>query len=404
VNDSGAGLAAFTTLRVGGPAGLLIEPATEPELMNAALEVWADEGDWLVLGGGSNVVVSDEGFAGTVIRIVTRGIARIGAPIGRIRLRVQAGEPWDALVAHTVARGWAGIEALSGIPGSVGAAPIQNIGAYGQEAADSLVSVDFLDFESGRVQRLPAAELGLGYRTSVFKRGKRGVVLSATFDLVDASGVDAAAGVDAVSGAEAVSGADAAAGSAPALGQPVSYAQLATALGVALGDRVPLAEVRSAVLALRASKGMVLDPADPDSVSAGSFFTNPIVTENFARGLPADAPRWLLEEEAPPVVIPLPIEGLAHLDLAGELPVASIAEPLVKLSAAWLIEQSGIRRGFSLPGSGAAISSKHTLAIVNTGSGTAADVAELARFVQQRVSAEFGLVLAQEPVFVGHDL
>ncbi|CAD5990840.1 UDP-N-acetylenolpyruvoylglucosamine reductase [Agreia sp. COWG] len=382
-------LGPMTTLRVGGPASRIVEPTGEPALLQTALGVWRTGDDWVVLGGGSNVVVSDDGFDGTVIRVATRGIARIVAPSGAVRLRVQAGEPWDDLVAYTVEHGWSGLEALSGIPGSTGASPIQNIGAYGQEVGDSLVSVDFLDYGTGRVERIARDELELGYRTSVFKRGKRGVVLSVTFSLTDA-GTDASA-----------------------LGDPIVYPQLAQALGVSVGDRVPLVDVRRAVLTLRASKGMVLDTSDPDSVSAGSFFTNPIVGENFARGLPSDAPRWLVEPEAAPLVVALPdpATGLS-LDVSARLD-ASVAgasgagasrtarEPQVKLSAAWLIERAGITRGFSLPGSRAAISSKHTLAIVNRGGASAADIGELARYIQNRVSAEFGVLLHPEPVYVG---
>jgi UDP-N-acetylmuramate dehydrogenase len=350
------------------------------ELLQAALAVWDSGDEWFVLGGGSNVVISDEGFYGTVIRVATRGVARIVAPSGAVRLRVQAGEPWDELVAYTVEHGWSGLEALSGIPGSTGASPIQNIGAYGQEAGERIVSVDFLDYGTGRVERIARDDLELGYRTSVFKRGKRGVVLSVTFSLTESGGD----------------------GGPLALGYPIAYPQLATALGVAVGDRVAIGSVREAVLALRASKGMVLDASDPDSVSAGSFFTNPIVTENFARGLPSDAPRWLVEPEAEPTVVPLPdpASGLAA-DLSGPLGASGPeAEPQVKLSAAWLIERAGIGRGFALPGSRAAISSKHTLAIVNTGGATAADIGELSRYIQNRVSAEFGVMLHPEPVFV----
>jgi UDP-N-acetylmuramate dehydrogenase len=379
-------LGPLSTLRVGGPAARLVEPLGEPALLQATLAVWDSGDDWFVLGGGSNVVMADEGFSGTVIRVATRGIASLVAPAGTVRLRVQAGEPWDALVEHTVAHGWAGLEALSGIPGSTGASPIQNIGAYGQEAGDTLVSVDFLDYGTGRVERLDREELELGYRSSVFKRGKRGVVLSVTFSLTDASS----------DGAEGPL----------ALSDPIAYPQLATALGVEVGDRVTLGAVRETVLALRASKGMVLDATDPDSVSAGSFFTNPIVTENFARGLPADAPRWLVEPDDEDIVVPLPdpASGLT-VDLGGPLAASGAGpEPLVKLSAAWLIERAGIGRGFSLPGSRAAISSKHTLAIVNTGGATAEEVAELSRFIQNRVSAEFGVMLQPEPVFVGLSL
>lgn len=358
-------LSGLTTLRVGGPADRVLEPTTRDELVATALDMWAGVDDWLVLGGGSNVVISDDGVAGDVLHVVTRGISTRAADGGAVHLVVEAGEPWDAVVAHAVQNGLAGIEALSGIPGTTGAAPIQNIGAYGQELAETLVGIEFLDFASGEVQRLTASELGLGYRTSELKRGRLGVVLAVELRL---------------------------AASADGRSQPVAYDQLARALGVELGARVPLAEVRAAVLALRASKGMILDAADPDSVSAGSFFTNPIVSENFARGLPSDAPRWPTEPEAPPQVLPLG-EPILAAPASGEY--------LVKLSAAWLIEHAGITRGFALPGSGAAISRKHTLAIVNTGTATARDIIQLADYVQTRVMSEFGVLLQPEPVLVG---
>ncbi len=356
-------LAELTTLRVGGPARELVAPTTRDELVGTALEVWQTGEDWLLLGGGSNVVIADDGFDGTVIRVATRGIdIALDADGKHARVRAAAGENWDALVAATVDAGLAGIEALSGIPGTVGAAPVQNIGAYGQEVGERLVGIDFLDYETGEVLRLDARDLGLGYRTSALKRGRAGIVLAIELDL-DAGGWSG----------------------------PVAYAQLASALDVSLGDRVPLADARRAVLALRASKGMVLDAADPDSVSAGSFFTNPIVSESFARTLPPEAPRWPVSpEEADRVLAP-----------GEDVPALASGPYEVKLSAAWLIERSGIPRGFSLPGSGAAISSKHTLAIVNRGGATAADVVQLAAFVQMRVLAQFGVRLHPEPVFVG---
>ena len=356
-------LAELTTLRVGGPARTLVEPTTRDELVRTARQVWAGDEDWLLVGGGSNLVISDEGFDGTVIHVATRGIDIAFDVDGRhARVRAAAGESWDALVAATVEAGLAGLEGLSGIPGTVGAAPVQNIGAYGQELGDRLVGVDFLDYLTGEVVRLDVSELELGYRTSALKRGRAGIVLAIELDL-DAGGWSA----------------------------PVAYAQLATALDVRLGDRVPLADARRAVLALRASKGMVLDPADPDSVSAGSFFTNPIVTESFARSLPPEAPRWPLSpEEADRVLAP-----------GEEVPALASGPYEVKLSAAWLIERAGVTRGFALPGSGAAISSKHTLAIVNRGGATAAEVVQLASFVQLRVLAQFGVRLHPEPVFVG---
>jgi UDP-N-acetylmuramate dehydrogenase len=352
-------------MRVGGPAREEIDAETEQQLLAAAHDTWGGQEDWLVLGGGSNLVVGDEGFDGTVIRVLTRGIERLDSAPGTVRLRVQAGESWDALVAFAVDNGWAGIEGLSGIPGSSGAAPIQNIGAYGQELSDSLAHVDFLDYLDGDVARLTATDLELDYRTSAIKQGRQGIVTAIELDLLDTG---------------------------DGLSAPIAYDQLATALKVELGARVPLATVRATVLALRRSKGMVLDPADPDSVSSGSFFTNPIVGENFARTLPADAPRWPMEQDPEDAVVPL-----------GEQPAMPSyrVDHRVKLSAAWLIERAGIGKGFRLPGSKAAISSKHTLAIVNTGGATADEVAQLARYVHTRVFSEFGVRLQAEPNLIG---
>ncbi len=398
-NDAAVALATLTTMQVGGVPERMVTATTPRDLVDAALAVWADGDDWLVLAGGSNTVAGDEPFEGTVLRVATRGIEVLPADAatpGRVRVRVQAGEPWDDLVAYTVDRGWSGLEALSGIPGSTGAAPVQNIGAYGQELSDSLVAIDFLDYLSGEVSRIPAAELELGYRTSALKQGRQGIVLTVELELQDTANEQAVLG--------------------GALGQPIAYAQLAAALGVQLGDRVSVQATREAVLVLRASKGMVLNPGDRDTASAGSFFTNPIVRENFARALPADAPRWPLVPHAVDVVVPLgaspsgsPVDAfLAHqAELAAATVGAAAAAPteaLVKLSAAWLIEHAGIRRGFSLPGSRAAISSKHTLAITNTGGASAEEVAQLARYVQGRVQAEFGVILRPEPVLVDIEL
>ncbi|WP_423918805.1 UDP-N-acetylmuramate dehydrogenase [Frigoribacterium sp. 2-23] len=360
--------AELTTLRVGGEPARLVEAATTDELLAAAREAMAGDEPWFVLGGGSNTLAGDEPFEGTVIRVATRGVERLpDDEQGRVRLRVAAGEPWDDLVAHTVAQGWSGLEALSGIPGSTGASPIQNIGAYGQEVASTLVAVDFLDDETGDFVRIPAANLELGYRTSVFKKGRRGVVTAVEFALTDAGGTS----------------------------DQVAYPQLAGALGVQVGDRVSVADVRASVLRLRASKGMVLDPDDQDSVSAGSFFTNPIVSRATAAELPSEAPRWPIEPEPEDRVVPL-----------GEEPAPPPPPRTgdVKLSAAWLIEHAGVGRGFRLPGSGAAISSKHTLALTNRGTATATDVAELARYVQSTVAARFGVVLHPEPVLLGLEL
>ena len=330
-------LSELTTMRVGGPAEKLVTATTRDELVDAALAAWSDGEPLLVLGGGSNVVVGDEGFDGTVIRVVSRGIEQLDGGV----LGVEAGEPWDGLVEYAVNRGLRGIEALSGIPGSAGAAPIQNIGAYGQELSDVLVAIDFLDAVTGEISRLPAEELELGYRMSAIKAGREGVVLGIELQL-----------------SESVEGA-------------IHYSQLASALGV---ESAPIADIRAGVLALRRAKGMVLDPDDPDSVSCGSFFTNPMVSENFARSLPAETPQWLVDDSA------------------------------VKLSAAWLIEQAGVGKGFRLPGSRIAISAKHTLAITNRGGGTAEEVGELARYIRAMVLSRFGISLQPEPVAVGVEL
>jgi UDP-N-acetylmuramate dehydrogenase len=347
-------LSTLTTLQVGGPADELVTVTDPDALVGIVEQVWAESEDWLVIGGGSNLLIGDGGVEGAVIRIATRGIERLPeAPPGTAHVLIQAGEPWDDVVATAVTAGLVGIEALSGIPGSSGAAPIQNIGAYGQEIGSTLSAVHFLDYDSGVLSRLPVAELELGYRTSVFKRGRRGLVTAIELELADPAGRGE-----------------------PVLSAPIGYAHLASALGVALGDRVPLDSVRAAVLTLRAAKGMLLDPADPDTRSAGSFFTNPIVSYGFASGLPIDAPRFA-------------VDG---------------ADGAVKLSAAWLIEQSGIRRGFRLPGSAAAVSGKHSLALVNTGGATAEQIAELARYIAARVLAEFGIRLQPEPMLVGISL
>lgn len=387
----------LTTLRVGGPIGRLVTATTPDELVELVRAAEASGEPWMVLGGGSNLLVGDEGFAGTVIRIATRGIEVLpGDEEGTVHLRVQAGENWDELVAYAVEHGYAGLEALSGIPGSVGASPVQNIGAYGQELSSALVGIEFLGEGEERPRAMSADELELGYRTSVLKQGLEGVVVSVELALHDTTAEREVLG--------------------EALGTPVAYAQLASALGVQLGDRVPLARVREAVLALRSGKGMVLDPGDADSVSAGSFFTNPIVTERVARTLPGDAPRWYVEPDEPDEVTPLaelaaesPLDAfLAHqaeLERVEEQATDGAATPpLVKLSAAWLIEQSGIHRGFALSGSRAAISTKHTLALTNRGGASAEEVAQLARFVQGRVQAEFGILLHPEPMIVGVEL
>lgn len=371
-------LSELTTMRVGGPAERTLIAHNKDELVQHALELWGSGEPWLLLGGGSNTIVCDEGFPGAVLLVRSQGVDRVVddslEESDRVRLRVQAGQDWDALVSFCVEQGWSGIEALSGIPGLAGAAPVQNIGAYGAELSDVLHSIEFLDEQSGEVQRLSAAELGLGYRDSAMKRGLGGVVLSIDLVLQVAQ---------------------------LGLSAPIRYGQLAGALGVEIGDRVTLRELRDAVLGLRASKGMVLNSKDHDSWSAGSFFTNPIVSEAFARAMPGDAPRFEIATEAP-ASIAIPLEDLQR---GVEIPVlAPQPERKFKLSAAWLIENSGITKGYRLPGSGAAISSKHTLAITNRGAASADEVAQLARLVAQRVQQEFGVLLVPEPNIYGLEI
>ena len=323
-------LAPLTTLRLGGPAGQLIEAHSEDELV-AAIRSGAE----LVLAGGSNVVIADDGVPGTVVLVRTRGIAREDR-----ELVVAAGEPWDDVVAHCVARGLQGFECLSGIPGSTGATPIQNVGAYGQDVSETVAWVRVYDRETDEIVVMSAAECVFDYRRSVFKYRDRWTVLAVAFRLRES-----------------------------ALSGPLRYAELARVLGVPVGGRAALADVREAVLGLRRGKGMVIDPADPDSVSAGSFFTNPILSPEAWAALP-NAPAF-----------PEP-------------------DGRIKTSAAWLIERAGFHRGY---GDGrAGISSKHTLALVNRGEATTDDLMALAREIAAGVQAVFGIALVPEPVLVGH--
>ncbi|MDQ0649287.1 UDP-N-acetylmuramate dehydrogenase [Microbacterium natoriense] len=370
-------LSALTTLQTGAAPERMLEANTTAELVDALQDVWARGDDWFVLGGGSNLFVGDEPFEGTVIRVLTRGIEELPSPHpGRIRLRAQAGHGWDDLVAYAVQHGYAGLEAMSGIPGTVGAAPVQNIGAYGQEIQETLAEVELLDEHTSEIVTVPASDLGLGFRTSVFKHHygsepqRRAVILSITVDL-------------AVAGERVVRG-----------------AQLRRALGLESDEPVLLSWVRERILSTRASKGMLLDANDPDTHGVGSFFQNAIVPESVARALPPECPQWPVTPDLDAVtVIPLTsYDGLVPQ------PVQMQKRAEVKVSAAWLIEQAGIRKGFKLPRSRASVSTKHALALTNRGGASAAEVSELARFIQSRVHSEFGLVLQPEPVLVGVEL
>ncbi len=354
----------LTTLRVGGSIPDFRAPTTRAELIETFRDVSSAREPWFLLGGGSNIVVSDEPFDGIVIRVTTRGID-LQADGDRVLVTAEAGEPWDDLVEWTVENGLAGLEALSGIPGTVGAAPIQNIGAYGAELAETFESLQFVPPGRGDVVTLRPDALNFGYRHSSLKDDLDGLVASVTFALTPSE-----------------------------TSTPIKFEPLADALGVPLGATVALAEIRRAVLELRASKGMVISD-DPDSVSVGSFFTNPIVSEELSRSLPADAPRFPLRAERTPIVVPLGVEP-EFVDFDTEPTV-------VKLSAAWLIERAGIAKGFSLAGSDAALSSKHTLAIINRGNATTNQVLELARFVTIRVHDTFGVMLEPEPTMIGFD-
>ena len=344
-------LASLTTLGVGGTPRRTLVATTEAELVQAVRDVDAAGEGLLLVGGGSNLLVADGALDVTAVLVRSSGVeVPPDDACGGTMVTAAAGHDWDGLVALTVERGLSGMEALSGIPGSTGATPLQNVGAYGQEVADTIASVRCWDRREAKVRTVFAAGCGFGYRTSRFKNPPAGeapgrfVVLSVTFQLRPSP-----------------------------WSAPVRYPDLARRLGVAPGERAPLADVREAVLALRASKGMVLDPADPDTASAGSFFTNPVLDADAAAALPDDAPRY---------------------DAGGGR---------VKTSAAWLVERAGFARGHGLPGP-ASVSTKHTLALTNRGRASAADVLHLAAAVRDGVRARFGVTLEPEPTLVGCSL
>ncbi len=345
-------LAPRTTLKLGGPAARLAEATSEEEVVAAVAEADAAGEELLVLAGGSNVVVADAGFPGVVVVIATRGIERADGG-EHVVLTAQAGEDWDAFVAAAVADDLAGVEGLSGIPGSVGATPIQNVGAYGQDVAETIVGVRAYDRAQREVVELDREACAFAYRSSAFKREPgRWVVLAVSFALERSPD-----------------------------SRPVRYVELARTLGISVGARAPLAAVRDAVLGLRRAKGMVVDADDPDSVSAGSFFTNPILSWKAFRVLE----RRVAERLGPDARLP------------------RFPEPdgRIKTSAAWLIENAGFTKGHGDPLT-VAISGKHTLALTNRGAGTTLQLVALAQEVAAGVEEAFGVSLAPEPVFVGH--
>ena len=356
-------LADLTTLRVGGPIATYVRVSTTDALVDAVAAADAAGGPLLVVGGGSNLLASDAPFEGTVVDVQPFDeVASIihEDPAGSVVVRAGAGTVWDAFVSWTLSQGLSGVEALSGIPGTVGASPVQNVGAYGHEVSETIESVEAYDRLTGIVVRLLPSDLGFAYRSSAIKRSVgepglgdrpwgptgRWVVLSVDFRLERSP-----------------------------LSAPVMYAELARRLGVEAGERADASLVRSTVLDLRSGKGMVLDPADHDTWSAGSFFTNPILPEAAAAALPEGAPRF------------------------------SAGEGLVKTSAAWLIDHAGCGKGFHLPEAGdpprASLSTKHVLALTNRGGASGADIEALARAVRERVYDAFGVTLVPEPVTVG---
>ena len=334
-----ADLRDYTSLRVGGPAKKFVEVGTESEII-AAIEAAGDT-PILIIGGGTNILVADSGFEGTVIRITSHFMqSEIDACSGAT-FTIGAGENWDEFVATTLERGLAGLETLSGIPGTVGAAPIQNIGAYGHEVSEFITRVRTYDRQAKTLKTFTNSECEFSYRNSHFKSHPgRYVVLDVQFNLRQGE-----------------------------MTTEITYAELAKKLGIEVGEKAPIAATRAAVLELRAAKGMLLNPSDRDSWSAGSFFTNPIISQEIANQLPKGAPKW------------------------------PTADGRVKTSAAWLIENSGIHKGDSH--GGARVSTKHVLALTNTGNATATDIAELAKSAQNSVFEKFGITLEAEVNLVG---
>lgn len=358
-------LAELTTIGVGGPIRELVEAHTEDDIRDAVRDADSTSTPLLMVGGGSNILASDAPFDGRVVRDMRSNIEILDVSgCGGALCRVAAGTPWDEFVTFAISEGWMGVEALSGIPGTVGASVVQNIGAYGQEVAETVSSVRVYDRTTGIRTDIPLADLRFGYRTSILKESLRSgdglsprwIVLSVTFQLRLAS-----------------------------LSAPVRYGQLAARLGVEPMTRVPSVDLREAVLDLRRSKGMVLDDADRATYSCGSFFTNPVITEAQAAELPEDAPRFSIADHT----------AIAQIGAA-----APTIPGMVKTSAAWLIDHAGFPAGYGMPGP-AALSPYHCLALCNRGGATAGDLWALAQEIRDGVAARFGVTLEPEPVIVG---
>ena len=338
-------LAPLTTLGIGGPARIFFRAETVDEIREVVAWSAAQHEPLFILGGGSNVLIADEGFDGVVLQIDLRGMTVRDQDPDAVSVYVAAGERWDDVVAFAVARGWAGIECLSGIPGLTGATPIQNVGAYGQDVSETISNVELIERETGRVVTLTNSECGFGYRQSIFKSSAkdRYIVAGVTFRL------------------------------RPGGAATIRYPELQKYLDENGIDVRDLRQVRDAVIAVRKRKGMVLDPSDPDTRSDGSFFMNPVVTKS------------QFEE----VLLKTDTKNIHHFPSGDE----------IKLSAAWLIEQAGFQKGFVHGNVG--LSSKHTLAVINRGGGTAREIVELVRMIQDRVRAAFGVEIQPEPNFIG---
>ena len=337
-------LSNFTTLKVGGPAQKIVHAHTEDELVEFVKAADKAGEQVLILGGGSNLLISDAGFAGTVIRVESKGNALDYDACSGGMIEVSAGEDWDKFVALTIEKGFADLESLSGIPGTIGGAPIQNIGAYGHEVSETIARVKAYDRTKDEITTFTNEQCRFSYRNSVFKaESGRYVILNVTFQLRK--------------GEQSL---------------PITYAELAKFLSINIGDRASVVEVRKAVLQLRGRKGMLIDAGDVNSNSAGSFFVNPILNKEIADKLPADAPRW------------------------------PQTDGRVKTSAAWLMEHAGVSKGEKL--AGAQISNKHVLALTNSGDATAGDIVELAKMARAKVFEKFGVKLEAEVQLVGLDL
>ncbi len=356
-------LSELTTIGVGGPARRYVHAGSEEEIVDAVRAADERGEPVLLLGGGSNLVVSDKGFDGTVIHVASRGMS-LEDHGEFVILTAAAGEIWDDVVRYTVEQGLTGLETLSGIPGTAGATPVQNVGAYGTEISQHFESALVYDRKTTETTTFRGDDLDFAYRDSLLKREIHGgspryVVLSVRFRV-----------------------------ERDRQSQPIRYAELARRLGVDVGERAEAETVRQTVLGLRAGKGMVLDRSDRDTYSTGSFFTNPIIPTSEQSRVPEDAPRY-------PV-----------LDPHGEVDPSKI-----KLSAAWLIQHAGFDKGFGLEGEArklaggrVSLSTKHTLAVTNRGGGTADDVLAIARAVRDGVREEFGVTLEAEPVIMGLSL